>query len=330
MYSFRVFAARRDRTGAKDHPPHIQPPSPRTGMDGGPLGRAASAQTYPVSRSGWYWYLCRRDVGQGIPAASRAFRPTSSPPRLWWAQRGRGTSPRLPRWPRSACPDAAGRGPDLRDRLPLILQRGRLSRPCLRRSLSAAVFRGRHRIRHQSCKPDWVRRARTGRQPAAAPLRAASGGRSVIRHRDPHNSIGCHTGRGIVPDPEPQKRPPTTALCWNLSFWSSSQSGILHPLICDPPDTGPPGVFLPGVKSWTSNQVSSRCSCCSPFPRSSTISSCLGWKSGQLVLYPAQARQSGLSRWKVRRHWRGFMALHPAAGPPAQNPAPGCRGENIG
>ena len=58
---------------------------------------------------------------------------------------------------------------------PSILQRGRLSRPCRRRSLSAAVFRGRHRIRHPSCKPDWVRRARTGRQPAAAPLRAASG-----------------------------------------------------------------------------------------------------------------------------------------------------------
>ena len=36
----------------------------------------------------------------------------------------------------------------------LILQRGRLSRPCLRRSLSAAAFRGRHRIRHQSCKPE--------------------------------------------------------------------------------------------------------------------------------------------------------------------------------
>lgn len=144
---------------------------------------------------------------------------------------------------------------------PSILQRGRLSRPCRRRSLSAAALRGRRRIRHPSCKPDWVRRARTGRQPAAAPLRAASGGR-----RDPHNSIGCHTGCVIAPDPEPQKHPPTTALCWNLSFWSSSQSGILHPLICDPPDTGPSGVFLPGVKSWTSNQVSSRCSCCSPFP----------------------------------------------------------------
>ena len=65
----------------------------------------------------------------------------------------------------------------------LILQRGRLSRPCLRRSLSAAALRGRHRIRHQSCKPDWVRRARTGRQPAAAPLRAASGAAVLLLFR---------------------------------------------------------------------------------------------------------------------------------------------------
>ena len=182
MYSFRVFAARRDRTGAKDHPPHIQPHPPRTMVDGGPWA-GPPLGNLPGSRSGWYWYPCRRDVGQGIPAACRAFRPTSSPLPGRTRQRGRGASPRLPRWPRSACPDAAGRGPDLRDRLPLIPWRGRLSRPCLRRSLSAAVFRGRHRIRHPSCKPDWVRRARTGRQPAAAPLRAASEGRNVIRHR---------------------------------------------------------------------------------------------------------------------------------------------------
>ena len=50
-------------------------------------------------------------LGQGISAASRASRPTSSPLPGRTRQRGRGVSPRLPRWPRSACPDAAGRGP---------------------------------------------------------------------------------------------------------------------------------------------------------------------------------------------------------------------------
>lgn len=94
---------------------------------------------------------------------------------------------------------------------PLILQRGRLSRPCRRRSLSAAALRGRHRIRHPSCKPDWVRRARTGRQPAAAPLRAASGGRSAplvpgfLSRAVPACSPGswCHTPcrPGIRPGP---------------------------------------------------------------------------------------------------------------------------------
>ena len=168
------------------------------------MGRAASAQTYPVSRSGWYWYPCCRDVGQGIPAAHRAFRPTSSPlphcgtaegvptsraapgdltrrqarDKIHSRQRGLsrqesgpfgphetlcqgapdrgggGTLPRLPRWPRSACPDAAGRGLDYGTSPLLNPWRGRLSRPCRRRSLSAAALRGRHGIRHPSCKPE--------------------------------------------------------------------------------------------------------------------------------------------------------------------------------
>lgn len=78
MYSFRVFAACRDRTGARDHPPHIQPHPPRTMVDGGPWA-GPPLGNLPGSRSGWYWYPCRRDVGQGIPAAHRAFRPTSIP-----------------------------------------------------------------------------------------------------------------------------------------------------------------------------------------------------------------------------------------------------------
>lgn len=164
MYSFRVFAARRfaarrDRTGAKDHPPHIQPPSPRTMVDGGALGpgrlwgtcpapdpggigthaagmsdRESRQQTGPL---GPRQALCRiaerqRECPQAgrllanLPAVRhgvkplppekslqtgiRAFRPTSSPLPGRTRQRGRGASPRLPRWPRSACPDAAGRG----------------------------------------------------------------------------------------------------------------------------------------------------------------------------------------------------------------------------
>ena len=194
------------------------------------MGRAASAQTYPVSRSGWYWYPCRRNVGQGIPAANRAFRPTSSPLPNCGTAEGVPTSRAAPgeltrRQARGKTTPAGGasRPPDRNPGLsahikpsarahqaegagcisppaalaavglpgcrraggqsmkhsPSILQRGRLSRPCRRRSLSAAALRGRHGIRHPSCKPDWVRRARTGRQPAAAPLRAASGGRRV-------------------------------------------------------------------------------------------------------------------------------------------------------
>ena len=187
-----------------------------------PLGRAASAQTYPVSRSGWYWYPCCRDVGQGIPAAHRAFRPTSSPLPHCGTAEGVPTSRAAPgeltrRQARGKTNPARevspGRNPGLSAHIepsarahqtegagcisppaalaavglpgcrraggqsmkhsPSILQRGRLSRPCRRRSLSAAALRGRRRIRHPSCKPDWVRRARTGRQPAAAPLRAA-------------------------------------------------------------------------------------------------------------------------------------------------------------
>lgn len=44
MYSFRVFAARRARTGAKDHPPHMNPHPRALWWMGTPLGRAASGE----------------------------------------------------------------------------------------------------------------------------------------------------------------------------------------------------------------------------------------------------------------------------------------------
>ena len=227
MYSFRVFAARRDRTGAKDHPPHIQPPSPRTGMDGGALGPGRLWGTCPapdpggigthaagmsdrespqqVGPFGPHRALCRiaerqRECPQAgrllanLPAARHGIK--STPAREVSPDRKPGLSAHIE--PSARAHQAEGAGcisppaalaavglPGCRRaglkyvQSPLILQRGRLSRPCRRRSLSAAALRGRHGIRHPSCKPDWVRRTRTGRQPAAAPLRAASGGRSA-------------------------------------------------------------------------------------------------------------------------------------------------------
>ena len=128
---------------------HVKPSAELRNGRGSAHKQGGSWRTYPPSGTGLNPLPPERSLQTGI----RAFRPTSSPLPGRTRQRGRGASPRLPRWPRSACPDAAGRGPKY-VQSPLILQRGRLSRPCLRRSLSAAALRGRHGIRHPSCKPE--------------------------------------------------------------------------------------------------------------------------------------------------------------------------------
>ena len=62
---------------------------------------------------------------------------------------------------------------------PSILQRGRLSRPCRRRSFERCRFARPPQDPPSHANSGWVRRARTGRQPAAAPLRAASGAAGI-------------------------------------------------------------------------------------------------------------------------------------------------------
>ena len=157
------------------------------GPTSSPLPHCGTAEGVPTSRAAPGELTRRQARGKTTPAGgvSRLSGQESGPfgPRqaLCQGAPGRGGGVHLP-----ACRVGRGRparmppggGPKY-VQSPSILQRGRLSRPCRRRSLSAAALRGRHRIRHPSCKPDWVRRARTGRQPAAAPLRAASGAAGI-------------------------------------------------------------------------------------------------------------------------------------------------------
>lgn len=129
------------------------PHPPRTMVDGEPLGQAASGELarlqirvvlVPMLRE------CRTGDPCSKSGLSAHVKPSA---RAHQTEGAEGISPPaasaavgLP-----GCRRAGGQSM----KHPLsILQRGRLSRPCLRRSLSAAVFRGRHRIRHQSCKPE--------------------------------------------------------------------------------------------------------------------------------------------------------------------------------
>ena len=179
MYSFRVFAARRDRTGAKDHPPHIQPPSPAHWNGWGALGPGRLCSNLPGEQTRVVLVPmlpgCRTGNPGSTPGLSAHIKPSAR------AHQAEGAGCISPPAALAAVglPGCRRAGGQSMKHSPSILQRGRLSRPCRRRSLSAAALRGRHGIRHPSCKPDWVRRARTGRQPAAAPLRAASGAAGI-------------------------------------------------------------------------------------------------------------------------------------------------------
>lgn len=73
-----------------------------------PLGRAASGELARTPDPGIN--SCRRNVGQVIPTAIGPFGPHEALCQGAPDRGGGGTLPRLPRWPRSACPDAAGRG----------------------------------------------------------------------------------------------------------------------------------------------------------------------------------------------------------------------------
>lgn len=159
MYSFRVFAARRsaarrDRTGAKDHPPHIQPPSPRTMVDGGALGPGRLCSNLPGEQI--------RVVLVPMPPGCRTGNPGSTPglsAHIEPSARARQTEGAGCISPPAALaavglPGCRRAGGQSMKHSPSILQRGRLSRPCRRRSLSAAALRGRRRIRHPSCKPE--------------------------------------------------------------------------------------------------------------------------------------------------------------------------------
>ena len=71
MYSFQRFAARRDRTGTKDHPPHMNPHPPRTMVDGGALGPGCLCSNLPGEQI--------RVVLVSMPPECRTGNPGSTP-----------------------------------------------------------------------------------------------------------------------------------------------------------------------------------------------------------------------------------------------------------